>query len=773
MGHTHQTAQGAPKAAVASRQASVAPPERTLRGEQAAPSIVHDVLASAGSPLDGDVRSFMEGRFSHRFDEVRVHTDSRAAESAASVRAHAYTVGHDIVFGRGEYAPGTPAGRELIAHELVHTVQQRGLPRPGASLAVAEGGSPAEHEADVAARQALRGGAPRIGVSPDGSLVQRLQRKEYGTYVSTQGDAKYVDAGFAFYRDWGHPNVIRATTMNDVLTDLNKSTSPIDTFRIVSHGNDYGMMFGLMPEILPEGFGAEATEFTTESRFIKHFKSITLVSASFFNRIYGALYKHPKSLAMLTKLGGGATAPAEDTHLGILLRALVDQYYLANVKLPADPAEPDKDPGAPKIPNRAPLEQFNTLRITTYKKAIIDAAAPTDKADVTKAIEGLPAEIGPAMAAGGGLTFGALSQTDADTLGDSIVEDVGGTKQLKKDISKSVKEGVGGPFLTLLRSVRKKITARTHVEIRGCNIGKDPSLLDKLRGFFGDGTEIPSISAPDLFQYYFALSFVAYGGAASETAQMAADHADSTKEVASSFEDQKRIRSGELTVVVNEKKLSDLATKYGWSEPELRRLNPELADPNALTPGEKIWRVPRTEVPAGSYPTLLAFCKGYLNDEKLLPQVTTANPQLKAPTGLDPSEPDKSPRLSPTDRVKVPASLFSTPVASAAPTYADYEKTIRGGGQTVAVDSSSNKPVMYMDFSKWSTTVGKWLETQKFDPKGRTAAELTKFFAAKKGGLPEAAKKIHMQFLSRGYPTIIDPLFPDDPRYNAHIIKRP
>ncbi len=69
----------------------------------------------------------MEPRFGHDFSGVRVHTDSRAAESARAVNAHAYTVGNDIVFAPGKYQPDAHSGRELLAHELAHTVQQGGL----------------------------------------------------------------------------------------------------------------------------------------------------------------------------------------------------------------------------------------------------------------------------------------------------------------------------------------------------------------------------------------------------------------------------------------------------------------------------------------------------------------------------------------------------------------------------------------------------------------------------------------------------------------------
>jgi hypothetical protein len=90
-----------------------------------APAEVGEVLRSPGEGLDGETRSQMEPRFGRDFGEVRVHRDGRAAASARAVNALAYTVGRDIVFGAGQYTPGTVAGRRLLAHELTHVVQQQ------------------------------------------------------------------------------------------------------------------------------------------------------------------------------------------------------------------------------------------------------------------------------------------------------------------------------------------------------------------------------------------------------------------------------------------------------------------------------------------------------------------------------------------------------------------------------------------------------------------------------------------------------------------------
>jgi hypothetical protein len=97
-------------------------------GGMEAPPIVHEVLRSPGRPLDAATRAFMEPRFGQDFSSVRVHTDAKAAESASAVQARAYTAGRNVVFGAGEYGPGTDEGQRLLGHELTHVVQQRGSP---------------------------------------------------------------------------------------------------------------------------------------------------------------------------------------------------------------------------------------------------------------------------------------------------------------------------------------------------------------------------------------------------------------------------------------------------------------------------------------------------------------------------------------------------------------------------------------------------------------------------------------------------------------------
>jgi hypothetical protein len=139
------------------------------------PPSVAGALRSAGRPLDGWTRSFMESRFGHDFGAVRIHTDGDAVASARAVGAQAYTVGNDIVFGAGRYNPATARGRRLLAHELTHTVQQRGLASvPLASMPVSSPSDPCEHEADAVADRVLQeGGGVGVAVHAAAPMLAR------------------------------------------------------------------------------------------------------------------------------------------------------------------------------------------------------------------------------------------------------------------------------------------------------------------------------------------------------------------------------------------------------------------------------------------------------------------------------------------------------------------------------------------------------------------------------------------------------------------------
>ena len=124
-------------------------------------------LRQSGRPLDAGTRNYFEPRFGADFSNVRIHTDTNAAASARSVNALAYTVGRDVVFNSGQYAPHRDAGKRLLAHELTHVVQQSGgLQRATPmtnSIGVDTPDDTFEREADAVAEQIVFGAdkAPR------------------------------------------------------------------------------------------------------------------------------------------------------------------------------------------------------------------------------------------------------------------------------------------------------------------------------------------------------------------------------------------------------------------------------------------------------------------------------------------------------------------------------------------------------------------------------------------------------------------------------------
>ncbi len=121
-------------------------------------SNVNEPARSSGQPLEPETRSFMEQRFGQDFSKVQVHTGAQAEQTASSLNARAYTIGSDIVFGSGEYAPTTKPGQLLIAHELAHVVQQQNAPVAGPRTMQTQVGDPsdgAELSADVAARAVM------------------------------------------------------------------------------------------------------------------------------------------------------------------------------------------------------------------------------------------------------------------------------------------------------------------------------------------------------------------------------------------------------------------------------------------------------------------------------------------------------------------------------------------------------------------------------------------------------------------------------------------
>ena len=139
----------------------------------------HGAAGSIGSgqPLDAATRGFFEGRFGADLGAVRIHAGPDAGRSAAAMGAQAYTLGSDVAFAAGRFDPHGSTGRELLAHELAHVVQQThaGISAPAAAA------DALEVQADRAAAAVLRGAMPppRLNAAMHG-VQRRVEMRDVG-----------------------------------------------------------------------------------------------------------------------------------------------------------------------------------------------------------------------------------------------------------------------------------------------------------------------------------------------------------------------------------------------------------------------------------------------------------------------------------------------------------------------------------------------------------------------------------------------------------------
>jgi hypothetical protein len=208
----------------------------------AAPASVEQVPASPGTPLEPALRQDMEHRFGHDFSGVRVHSDAAAEQSARDANANAYTIGHDIVFGAGRFAPSTNGGRQLIAHELTHVVQQSG------SEGIRTGGGPRVVQRDDVAR----------GTGEEGRVL---------TVVIRAPDDKYTQNVTDYVRNTlNDKNIIEVDNLQEVfpyLEKIRKAKGPkLKRIRLIAHGSTIGGIKMKLP-------GKEKREFVNPAELEK------------------------------------------------------------------------------------------------------------------------------------------------------------------------------------------------------------------------------------------------------------------------------------------------------------------------------------------------------------------------------------------------------------------------------------------------------------------------------------------------------------------------
>ena len=155
---------------------------------------IGEALARAGSgqPLPIEVKQQMERELGVSLDRVRIHTDALAADAAHAVAARAFTVGEDIFFASGAFAPDSHAGFELLAHELAH-VMQGWQGRTANHGDLSHSHDPLEHEADaIAARVAKKRATPGDPDAPSSTPNQCATPRDQSS--PNAGNAENNDA---------------------------------------------------------------------------------------------------------------------------------------------------------------------------------------------------------------------------------------------------------------------------------------------------------------------------------------------------------------------------------------------------------------------------------------------------------------------------------------------------------------------------------------------------------------------------------------------------
>jgi len=256
----------------------------------AAPRAVFDVLRSPGQPLDQPSRSFMQSGFGRDFSRVRIHTDASAAASARAVNALAYTVGRDIVFDTGRYAPRTLEGRHLLAHELAHVVQQgSGSVTAKSALSVLPAGDASEREADASADRVL-GGSNNTPVALS-SVTPSVQRKCFSGPIPTVSGCTAVEG------DLSGEHFLFAAGCDDFRTDT--SRVPIPGFPAGEEGalQAFASTLNAGDKLKVHGFASEEGDATFNEHLscLRALKAVSVIDAQTASRgvrVSYQLFKH-------------------------------------------------------------------------------------------------------------------------------------------------------------------------------------------------------------------------------------------------------------------------------------------------------------------------------------------------------------------------------------------------------------------------------------------------------------------------------------------------
>jgi len=426
----------------------------------------HERPRGGGQPLDRKLRAYFEPSFGFDLSRVRVHAGDDAAAAAKRLRARAYTVGSDVVFGRNQYDPDTERGRWLVAHELAHVAQ---TDRPHGL----RGTNAVEKDAGAAATAAVTGKPVRIGARRSGVELHKFGEPDNPpdlTFISTHGTPGFLNDAVTFHQNWGL-NPQRFNSMQGLLATLARTTSAISRLRIVSHAN-FDNLFTPFFDGGAAGITEEDLLAFAESDPAGLRRTL---GAPLFSGMRGQILRAAQAAqpAVFQGFGVDPANPPTTGPVAQLIDASVDLLGLRN----SPTTGPDDIPAAQRATLTAALTaELNGLRAQVQAPpAPAGSTAPVPTAqDLQSAITGVT-----------GFNFTAPAQDPQFIAG-----------------VRTATAALASGFRGNLDAVRRRLSASSSIDLRGCRVGQRTPYLAAVARFFGTVSARPHVSGPEWWQSY-------------------------------------------------------------------------------------------------------------------------------------------------------------------------------------------------------------------------------------------------------------------------------
>jgi hypothetical protein len=428
--------------------------------------------AGADTGLPPIVHSRLERQFNYPLAALKIHADEEGSRVAARHSALAVSRGAHIYFARGAYAPGSERGDRILRHEVAHYVQRQ----PGNRSNHGNGRTDLlEAEADWAAGRAS-GPIPVLGqAEPSQALAMK-------TYVSTVGGNPYLDQAIKFYQLWENETATRIGSYQDVVDDLAGSNKPLAEFRMVAHANGQNLFLPLLTGA--KGYADLPTiGIQTRRAAAMKFSQLGHITSDMVATVHGWLAADKAGKALLAKVGqtGGFSGFRKEW-----VWWAVDQHFASNAQ--EDPPQAGQTATDPA--ERATLvSEVQTGQSAIRPQVVADLPQGASAADVDDLKTQTLAALAKQKWVWGKEPAGALRER---------------LERLRNaDVAAFRKEAETGALEQNLKTVKKRVSDKTTIEIRGCNIGSNDAYLNGIREFFGTKPDkLPSISAPKLYQFF-------------------------------------------------------------------------------------------------------------------------------------------------------------------------------------------------------------------------------------------------------------------------------